>query len=130
MEIPRLTPLRAGTPNYSAERSRRVSVILAAGLAGVVASPVGLAAPSCTQPAPLYHVAETQPPGVIVKFRRGVTDPVVAAAALARKLNFRVTRQWAYGGFFVANVTPNLIDALRCEPQVESVTYDAMTSVN
>jgi hypothetical protein len=78
-----------------------VSVILAAGLAAGVASPVGLATPSCMQPASLYHVAETQPPGVIVKFKRGVTDPVTAAAALARKLNFRVAYRRASGGFIM-----------------------------
>ena len=106
-----------------------IAVFLVTMLPGVVVSPAGLAAPACAQPAPLYRTADSSPPGLSVKLRQGVKDPAASAATLARKRNFRVTARLPSGAFLIADITPNTVDALRCDPQVEWVKQNVVPIV-
>jgi hypothetical protein len=96
---------------------------------GAFGTTLGRAAPACAYPAPLHDGARTSPQGFTVKLKASVTDPKAAVSALEGRHGFKITEHWWYGtysAFFVFDVPAQLIDALRCEPEVESVRYDAL----
>jgi hypothetical protein len=61
----------------------------------------------------------------------GTTDSQAAAMRLSRKYGFRL--MWvlraAGKGFIAPLLTPSEIAKLRCEPDVEVVSYDRKTSI-
>jgi hypothetical protein len=86
-------------------------------------------APQCASPAPLYDGTRTSPPGIMVRLRSDVADPEAAISILAKKDGFTIAYRFPPRGYFVEAVTQRIIDALRCEPEVESVMFDALSSI-
>jgi len=100
---------------------------------GVLGSGSGHAAPVCAQPAPLNDGSRTSPQGFVVTIKASVKDPSALVSALEGRHHFKATHYGWYGkyaSFFVFDVPPQLIDALRCEPDVESVTYEALVYIS
>lgn len=83
---------------------------------------------ACANPAPLYGEFDSRAPGVFVIFREGV-DVLATTQALATKYGFVPTSVYEFAphGFF-APLTPETVSAIRCEPPVLFVEYDAVVS--
>jgi hypothetical protein len=84
--------------------------------------------PSCTAPAPLLGVPNPAAPGYIVLFYDNV-DAVAETQRLAAKHAFAPTYvyQSAIKGF-AAQLRPEVVAALRCEPSVASIEYNSVVT--
>jgi hypothetical protein len=115
--------------------STRLAVTWVLASAATLGGPEGRTAPRCEHPAPLYDGSHTTPQGFTVTLKVSVKDPKRITTLMEKKHNFKVTQFFWYGpavssAFFVFDVRPSLIDALRCEPQVKSVRYDSLTHLS
>lgn len=81
--------------------------------------------PACEQPARLEGEFNARTPGVTIEFKRSVQDAAAAAKALASKYSFRITTQFSWGGIYVWSISAETIAALRCEPDIEMIEYNA-----
>lgn len=116
----------AGSPGRSVGTGHRLHARVVAGaiLVAVLSSP---RATGCEQPARLEGEFNPRTPGVTVEFRRDVADPAAAASALAAKYRFRITTQFSWGGIYIWSLDRETIEALRCEPLIEFIEYNAPT---
>lgn len=79
----------------------------------------------CADPAPLYGELHPEAPGYIVQFRPG-TNAMETALMLAAKYGFMLRYVWDVALLgFSAEMTPETVTALRCEPSVLLVEYNA-----
>jgi hypothetical protein len=89
-----------------------------------------LLAPRCISPAPLLGQLDPTAPGYIVVFH----DQVDAAAETRRlAANYGFTPAYIYTAAlngFSANLRSPVVAALRCEPSVAFVEYDAMGGIS
>lgn len=78
----------------------------------------------CANPAPLYGELHPETPGYIVVYRQG-TDVAAETARLAARYGFvaQFVFQSAILGFS-AQLTPETVSALRCEPSVQWIEFD------
>lgn len=80
----------------------------------------------CADPAPLYGEFNALAPGYIVQFRPG-TNAVETAHALAAKYGFTLRYVWDVALLgFSAEMTPETVAALRCEPSILSISYETL----
>ena len=86
--------------------------------------------PNCERPAQLIGQPDSRAPGVFAEFRSDVRVPAAVAAALAKKHGFRISEQYPWGAIYIRDAPAALIDALRCEPEIKSLSYNAVTSVS
>jgi hypothetical protein len=85
--------------------------------------------PQCSDPAPLIFAdPERGPvrPGWIIAYEAG-TDTKTVTPALAAKYGFTPT--FTIGIFVAANLTPEMIAGLRCEPPVRSISQGSHVSL-
>ena len=133
----RLSGVVAGPLNFTVRwvMSRLLALVLGFAFIGTYANEVPRSlqplpsAPTCASPAPLYDLARTSPQGILVRLKSDVADPEAVMSVLTKKNGFTVAYRFPPRSYFVAAVTQTIVDALRCEPEVESVTFDAMTHV-
>ena len=100
-------------------------------LAIVVFAPVAFAdsdataiAPPCANPARLENQFDGIA-GVWVGFKPSTVNPHAAGLALSKKYGFKIEGYGFYWkGFIVSFLAPTEVAALRCEPDVEFVTYN------
>lgn len=81
--------------------------------------------PSCSDPAPLEGTYDPRAPGYIVSFEQG-TDAQATADELAAKHGFEVQRVFQSLPGFSAELTPEIVAAIRCEPVVVLVEHDGV----
>lgn len=81
--------------------------------------------PQCTNPAPLIF-RDIVRPGWIITYKEG-TDPKTVTPALMAKYGFTPT--FTLGVFVAANLTPEMIAGLRCEPVVKSIGQGSHVSL-
>jgi len=81
--------------------------------------------PSCSDPAPLEGTYDPRAPGYIVSFVQG-TDARASAEELAAKYGFEVSRVFQSLPGFNAELTPETVAAIRCEPVVVLVEHDGV----
>ena len=82
--------------------------------------------PQCTNPAPIIYPPGIVRPGWIITYKTG-TDTKTVTPALAAKYGFKPT--FTIGIFVAANLTPQMIAGLRCEPQVHSISQGSHVSL-
>ncbi len=79
----------------------------------------------CAHPAPLYGEFHPTTPGYLVQFRPG-TNAREMARALAAKYGFALEFVWEVAILgFAAQLTPETVAALRCEPSILAIEYEA-----
>jgi len=87
--------------------------------------------PACSQPARLEGHFDGSP-SISVLLKADVPDSQAVALALSKKYGFRIL--WvlrATGkGFIASLLTPSEIAKLRCEPDVEIISYAQKTSIS
>jgi len=123
LDASRPPPARSSASRPARQRRRAATSAAAVLLALLGSATAG--SPACDEPARLEGEFNARTPGVSVEFKRSVKDPIAAAAALAAKYHFRITTQYSWGGIFIWSLGPEIIEQLRCEPQVEMVEYNA-----
>jgi len=84
--------------------------------------------PACSDPARLEGHQDPKAPGVFIAFKPSV-EPIAAAKRMAQKYHFNTTIQYSWGTIFTRNLDLNLIPSVRCEPDVDYVEFNAMTSI-
>jgi hypothetical protein len=82
--------------------------------------------PQCPNPAPLIFPPGIVRPGWIITYKAG-TDTKTVTPALAAKYGFTPT--FTIGIFVAANLTPEMIAGLRCEPPVQSISQGSHVSL-
>lgn len=85
--------------------------------------------PACASPAPLYNFDPMAPPSIVVTLKSSVLDPETAMSLMAKKDGFKIGHRFPPRRYFIEAVTLAMVDALRCEPDVESVGYDLLTTI-
>ncbi|MBS0380664.1 MAG: hypothetical protein JSS29_19450 [Proteobacteria bacterium] len=62
--------------------------------------------------------------------RKG-SDPPDVARKLAQKYHFTVMSVWSHAilGFVIRNIDLHLIPVLQCEPDIEQLSFDAVTMI-
>jgi hypothetical protein len=88
-------------------------------------------APPCARPAPLDTVGVPSGPLIVVTLKSDVAHPDAAIAALAKRAGFDVVHPSPPRTYLVAtgNHPIGVLDALRCEAQVEGVKYGSLARV-
>jgi|GEM_PF-2317518 len=81
--------------------------------------------PSCADPAPLEGTYDSRAPGYIVSLEQG-TDAQATADELAARYGFEVQRVFQSLPGFSAELTPEVVAAIRCEPVVVLVEHDGV----
>jgi len=87
--------------------------------------PATVIEPSCGDPAPLEGTYDPRAPGYIVSLEQG-TDAQATADDLAARYGFEVQRVFQSLPGFSAELTPEVVAAIRCEPVVVLVEYDGV----
>ena len=82
--------------------------------------------PQCSAPAPLIFPPGIVRPGWIITYKPG-TDTSTVTPALMAKYGFTPT--FTIGIFVAANLTPEMIAGLRCEPPVKSISQGSHVSL-
>ncbi|HYC60757.1 MAG TPA: hypothetical protein VEK79_14435 [Thermoanaerobaculia bacterium] len=82
--------------------------------------------PQCSDPAPLIFPPGIVRQGWIIAYKAG-TDTAAVTTALMAKYGFTPT--FRIGIFVAANLTPEMIAGLRCEPQVKSISQGSHVSL-
>ncbi|HEX6640907.1 MAG TPA: hypothetical protein VF215_07325 [Thermoanaerobaculia bacterium] len=82
--------------------------------------------PQCSNPAPLIFPPGIVRPGWVITYKVG-TDTKTVTPALAAKYGF--TPMFSIGIFVAANLTPEMIAGLRCEPPVQSISQGSHVSL-
>jgi hypothetical protein len=81
-------------------------------------------APPCSDPAPLLGTPDPPAPGYIVMFKDGI-DGRQEAERLAEHYNFELRHIYEFGQTgFSAEMPPEVVAALRCEPSVKYVEHN------
>jgi hypothetical protein len=84
--------------------------------------------PTCDRPAPLDGEWNSGTPGYIVDFRENIDDPGNVAHELGRKYGFVPESVFrSIGGFSVVLLSPQALAGLRCESQVEGISFNQPT---
>jgi len=78
----------------------------------------------CADPAPLNGKPDPAAPGMIVGLVPGV-DAGEEANRLAEKYGFTVEYVYSMGAFYAPDMTPEVVDPIRCEPTVRYVEYNS-----
>ena len=87
-------------------------------------------APSCAQPARLENHFEGSP-YITVVLKPSAKDRQSVVRGLSRKYGFQIIAVYhAVNGFTVSLLSPEEIAKLRCEPEVDTVTYDQKVSIS
>jgi hypothetical protein len=94
------------------------------------AEDVEVITPTCAQPAELEgHFDGSASIGVLLK--ADTPDSQAVAVALSKKYGFRVLWILRAGkGFIASLLTPSEIAKLRCEPDVETISYGQKTTIS
>lgn len=87
------------------------------------ADPSTVIEPACAEPAPLEGTYDPRAPGYIVSFEQG-TDARATADRLAERYGFEVQRVFQSLPGFSAELTPETVAQIRCEPVVVLVEHD------
>jgi hypothetical protein len=85
--------------------------------------------PTCEHPARLEGNFDGSP-SIIVMLKADTPDYQAVAVTLSRKYGFKL--RWGFRsmkGFIADLLSPAEIAKLRCEPEVETVSYDQRTSI-
>jgi hypothetical protein len=85
--------------------------------------------PACASPAPLYDFEPTAPPNVVVTLKESVEDQKTAISLLEKKYGLKIGPRFNFRQYHIEAGTLAIVDALRCEPDVESVKYDDPNAV-
>jgi hypothetical protein len=95
--------------------------------AACVAAPE-ISEPNCDQPAPLDGEWNAKTPGYLVGFRNGTADAGSLAYQLGRRYGFVPESIYkTIGGFYVVELSPEALAGLRCEPQVQAISFNQRT---
>lgn len=90
----------------------------------------GALKPACKQPAPLQGQFNPKAPRYIVSYKVNVQDPAKETEALVNKHHFLVERDLpSVKLFFVKELTPQQLAALRCEPSIAYIEFDATATI-
>ena len=87
--------------------------------------------PSCAEPARLEGQFDPAAPHLVVVLKADVQNSQAVAVALSRKYGFSL--RWVFRtlkGFAASLLTPAELARLRCEPEVEVVSYDQQTTIS
>ena len=84
--------------------------------------------PACSNPAKLEGHRNPKAPGVFIAFKPGV-EPIAATARMAKKYHFSTASQYSWGTIFTNDLDLNSIPSIRCEPDVEYVEFNAVTTI-
>jgi hypothetical protein len=79
--------------------------------------------PPCGHPATLEGESDQGVGGFIIVVRESNSYPGIVAHALGRKYGFTPASIFDDGSFSVEKITPGVLARLRCDPEVESVSY-------
>jgi hypothetical protein len=79
--------------------------------------------PPCDQPAPLEGQSDPGVSGFIIGVRESTSYPGILAHELGRKYGFIPDAIFRAGGFSVVEITPRALANLRCDPDVENVSF-------
>jgi hypothetical protein len=79
--------------------------------------------PPCGQPATLEGQPDRGVDGFTIGVRESTSYPGIVAHALGRKYGFTPTFIFRDGSFSVEKITPQVLARLRCDPEVENVSY-------
>jgi Peptidase inhibitor I9 len=86
--------------------------------------------PACVDPAPLRGQLDSRAPGYIVMFKDNVAArPETNRLAAAYGFTPRHIYEFALQGFS-AELTPEVVAAVRCEASVQSVEHDGFVSID
>lgn len=89
-----------------------------------------LIAPPCADPAPLEGQSDARAPGYIVVFEANVeARPETNRLAAVYGFTPRYIYEFALQGFS-ADLTPDVVAAVRCETTVQSVGHDGFVSID
>jgi hypothetical protein len=87
-------------------------------------------APACADPAPLGGEPDARAPGFIVVFEDNVeARPETNRLAEVYGFTPRYIYEFALQGF-AADLTPDVVAAVRCEATVQSVSHDGFVSID
>src|ERR1700682_1781919 len=83
----------------------------------------------CAHPAKLEGHLDARAPDLGIILRHGF-DPAETAHALAQKYHFRISAIFttAFRGFFIKGIDVAIIPRLRCEPSIDTLSFDIPTS--
>lgn len=84
--------------------------------------------PACANPARLEGHRDVRAPGAFISFKPGV-EPKAAAARMALKYHFSKAIQYSWGAIFSSDLDLKLIPLIRCEPEVEYVEFNQVTTI-
>jgi len=84
----------------------------------------------CSHPAKLEGHFDSKVPNFTVRFRQGF-EPYATTRFLVQKYHFTVSWIYAHSlsGFTIKNVEASLIPQLRCEPSIDSLSFDIPTGI-
>lgn len=100
-------------------------VIASLALVGHAAEPVG----TCARP--LNVEGRPSNLGFVVIFVRDIADPEILASELGRRHGFSFDAIFtAVKGFAVSALTPQALEALRCEPTIRRIYYNQPLRTN
>jgi hypothetical protein len=88
-------------------------------------APVAEPEPACTDPAPLVGEYDPRAPGYLVMFHSGI-DAAAETERLAIKYGFEPRYVFPVTSGFSADLDSATLAALRCEPTVSYVAYNAI----
>jgi hypothetical protein len=86
------------------------------------------ATPACSNPAKLEGHRDPRAPGVFIAFKPGV-EPIAAARRMIQKYHFNTASQYSWGTVFTSDLDLKLIPSVRCEPDVDYVEFNAVTTI-
>jgi hypothetical protein len=84
----------------------------------------------CAHPAKLEGHFDAKAPNLIVVFRDGF-EPYATTGMLAQKYHLTVSWIFAHAlhGFAISDIDVSMIPQLQCEPSIDSLSFDAPTSI-
>lgn len=106
-----------------------VFIPLCFALGPACANEVPRSRPACTDPAPLYNFDPTALPNIVVTLKDSVEDQKTAISLLEKKYALKFGPHFNFRQYHIEARTLAIVDALRCEPDVESIKYEPDTVV-
>src|SRR5262249_6469937 len=99
-------------------------------LGGLPSVAVGTAVPACSHPVAVTGHFDATAPNLRVLVK-GDSDPSAVAKVLSEKYRFTVSDIWTQRprGFVIKDIALALIPLLQCEPTVENLVFDAVTTI-
>jgi hypothetical protein len=95
----------------------------------VMGNAVASARPPCSHPVRVAGHFDARAPNLHVLLKSDF-EPNATANMLAQKYHFTLSAIWTHGphGFAIKDIDRSLMSLLQCEPSIESMSFDAITT--